>query len=212
MTKLLMWLMLSSTMILAQAPQPSLPLSTPTAPASSAAPASPGLTPQDQTTLEKIKDVLNNVPSAPSPTVAPVTAAPPATFVGAGALYNPSGTPRVTGWATYAKLVDAKSQSYFFTTEDAFVSKLNGSYTTTVSGRVGMATLIKALGPVQVFGIVDGGGATAGTVSGAAASGGGIAMIKVKSDYYLMLGYRALLLQGQAGTPKLYEIGFGKAW
>lgn len=189
---LMTWLMLSSTIILAQ---------TPTQP--------DGPTPLSS--LERIQAALNDVSSQPSPTVAPVVPVPPANFAGAGALYNPSGTPRVTGWATWAKLVDAKSESYFFTTEDAFVQGLK-PFAITTSVRVGLATKIKEIGPVKVFGIVDGGGATSGATSGAAASGGGIATIKVKGAYYLMLGYRAIMLQGQAGTPKLYEIGLGKAW
>jgi hypothetical protein len=207
MKSLLMLLMLSSTtLLLAQSSTPS----TPSAPANSV--PSPVLTPLERTTLERIQDALNNVPSQPSPTAAPVTVAPPVNFAGVGGLYNPSGSPRMTGWATYAKLVDAKSESYFFSTEDAFVSSGTSPFTITVSGRVGLATKLKEIGPVKVFGIVDGGGATAGSASGAAASGGGIAVIKLKGSYSLILGYRALVLQGQAGTPKLYELGFGKAW
>lgn len=197
--QILLWT-LSSTMILAQ---------NQTQPATQ-----PITTIPIPTSLERIQAALSDV-SVPVAVTAPpaaTTVATPANFAGAGVLYNPSGSPRVTGWATFAKLLDAKSETYLFTTEDAFVASGTKPFTITTSVRAGFATKLKEIGRVKVFGIVDGGGATAGSASGAAASGGGIATIRAKGNMYIMLGYRALMLQGQSGTPKLYEGGLGWAW
>jgi hypothetical protein len=140
----------------------------------------------------------------------------PQNFAGAGGLYNPSvgASPRVTGWATYAKLIDAKSQTYFFTTEDAIpVKVVGGGYTIQVSARAGVASLLKVFGPVKIFGIIDGGGASAGLTSGGAASGGGLATIQIgHSHYHAMGGFRVLKVSNVPGTPKLYEFGGGRDW
>jgi hypothetical protein len=139
------------------------------------------------------------------------TPVPPSNFIGAGAAYNPAGSPKTTGWASWGKLIDAKSESYFFTTEDAIVVR-TPSYAIQTSVRVGVASLLKQFGPVKIYGIVDGGGATVGTTSGGAASGGGIAELPIgKTTYHFMAGFR-ILKTSLPGTPKLYEIGFLKSF
>ena len=140
----------------------------------------------------------------------------PQNFVGVGGLYNPAvgASPRFTGWATYAKLIDARSQTYFFTTEDAIpVRVAGGGFTLQVSARAGVASLLKVFGPVKIFGIIDGGGASAGLTSGGAASGGGLATFQLgHSHNHLMGGFRILKVTNVPGTPKLYEFGVGRDW
>lgn len=134
----------------------------------------------------------------------------PSNWAGIGALYNPGGG-KATGWASYAKLVDPKSGTYFFTTEDVMPVK-GPPFQLQTSVRVGVATIMKDLGPVKILGIVDGGGATVGGSSSGAASGGGIAVWQFNSGWNLMLGLRVLKTAFVSGTPKLYEIGFGRTW
>jgi hypothetical protein len=162
--------------------------------------------------LPMIGQTLPNPSTNPSPSPNPPATAPPPpqNFVGVGYLYNPSGSPKSTGWASYGKLIDPKSTSYFFTTEDAIMVRTPTLQLQT-SARVGVATLMKTLGPVQIFGIVDGGGATTGTASGGAASGGGLAQIPIgKSHYHFAAGFRIFKTSTSSGTPKAYEFGFFK--
>ncbi len=136
----------------------------------------------------------------------------PATFLAAGAAYNPFSHPGAAGWFSYARLVDAGSGTYFFTTED-LTSSRERPYTAQISVRVGIGTLLKQIGPVRVIGIVDGGAAAAGDESGGAASGGSMAIVRVlKTNYSLVIGFRVLKTSIGSGTPKVYEIGLGRAF
>jgi hypothetical protein len=152
--------------------------------------------------------------SVPAATVTPAAAVPPQNFAGAGAAYNPvAPSNRTTGWATYGHLLDAKSETYFFTTEEAIAVK-NPSLALQTSVRVGFGTLMKTFGPVKLYGIGDGGGATTGTTSGGAGSLGTFALIKLgKHDYYFGAGYRVIVTSNTStSTNKVWEAGFFKSW
>lgn len=146
----------------------------------------------------------------PAHTVTNVQALPD-NFVAAGAMYNPSGSSRYTGWATYAHLLDQKSGTYFFTTEDVIPLKNPVGLQTSV--RAGIGTLMKQFGQVRVWAVVDSGGATTGTQSGGAASGRTCVTVPYRKTAYSAIGCYGIVVSNVVpGTPKVIEIGFGKSW
>lgn len=134
----------------------------------------------------------------------------PVNFMGAGAMYNPGGKAPYTGWVTYAHLLDVKSATYFFTTEDVIPTKR--PFTLQTSARVGFGTLLKEYGKLRLWAIVDGGGATTGTQSGGAAGGRTCATFPIKKDVYGVGCYGIVVSNIVPGTPKVYEAGLGKSW
>lgn len=137
---------------------------------------------------------------------------PPTNFMAVGGAYNPYTRPSGAGWATYARLIDLKSETYFFTTEDITSTKQK-PYIPQTSVRVGFGTKLKEIGPVKLFAIVDGGGASSSDGAGGAASGGTMATIRFgQSSMYGIGGFRILKIQNVSGTPKLYEGGIGWIW
>ena len=145
-----------------------------------------------------------------SPDVAPVL---PSNFAAAGAMYTPSATSRYTGWATYAHLLDQKSGTYFFTSEDVIPVINTKPYTLQTSARVGFGTLMKQFGQVRMWAIVDGGGATTGTQSGGAAGGRTCLTAPYRKTAYSFIGCYGILKSNIVpGTPKVIELGFGKSW
>lgn len=139
---------------------------------------------------------------------------PPSNFAGAGAAYNPAAVSnKTTGWATYGHLLDARTETYFFTTEDAIVVK-NPALTVQTSVRVGFGTKMKEFGPLKIYGIGDGGGATTGATSGGAASLGTFALLRFKqSSYYLGAGYRMIVTSNTTtSTNRVWEFGLFKTW
>lgn len=137
----------------------------------------------------------------------------PDNFAAAGAMYNPSGSSKYTGWATYAHLIDRASGTYFFSTEDVIPVSLKRPYTVQTSVRVGVGTLMKQFGQVRLWGIVDGGGATTGTKSGGAAGGRSCLTVPIRKTAYSLLGcYGVVISNIVPGTPKVIELGIGKSW
>jgi len=135
----------------------------------------------------------------------------PQNFAAAGAMYNPSGSSKYTGWATYAHLLDQKSGTYFFSTEDVIPIKNPISLQT--SARVGIGTLLKQFGQIRLWGVVDGGGATSGTKSGGAASGRTCVTVPYRKTAFSAIGcYGVVVSNIVPGTPKVIELGFGKSW
>lgn len=155
-------------------------------------------------------------PTITAPLPALDTSTLPQNFGAAGALYNPSGAVKETGWATYAHLVDQKSGTYLFTTEDVVPVKGTGGiagYTLETSVRAGFGTLLKQFGQLRVWGIVDGGGATTGTVTGAAAGGRSCATLPFRKTAFSFIGCYGIMKSSViSGTPKVIEFGFGKSW
>ncbi len=137
----------------------------------------------------------------------------PANWAGGGAIYDPSAR-KATGWFSFAHLLDAKSGTYLFTTEDVTPVKATTStpFTVQTSVRIGVATILKEFGRLKILGLMDGGGATIGSSSSGAASGGTIATLRIKTSFQIMGGFRVLKTTLVPGTPKLYEMGFGYSW
>lgn len=135
----------------------------------------------------------------------------PNNFAAAGAMYNPSATSKYTGWVTYAHLLDQKSGTYFFSSEDVIPTKNPAGIQT--SARVGLGTLMKQFGQVRVWAVVDGGGATTGTQSGGAASGRSCVTAPFRKTAYSLIGcYGVVKSNVVPGTPKVIEFGVGKSW
>lgn len=147
----------------------------------------------------------------PVDTTTTITALPQ-NFAAAGGMYTPSAASKYTGWATYAHLLDQKSGTYFFTSEDVVPVTTSKPYTIQTSARVGFGTLLKQFGQVRVWGIVDGGGASTGTQSGGAAGGRTCVTTPVKKAYSAIGCYGVIKSNIVAGTPKVIEFGFGKSW
>lgn len=134
----------------------------------------------------------------------------PTNFMAMGTMYNPSGKVQYTGWVTYAHLLDTKSATYFFTTED--VIPTTRPFTLQTSARVGFGTLLKEYGKLRLWAIVDGGGATTGTQAGGAASGRTCVTYPFKKDLYGVGCYGIVVSNIVPGTPKVYEGGIGRSW
>lgn len=148
----------------------------------------------------------------PATGVPVVTNVLPQNFAATGAMYNPSGTTKYTGWVTYAHLLDQKSGTYFFSSEDVIPVK-GPPFTVQTSARVGIGTLLKQFGQVRVWAIVDGGGATTGTQSGGAASGRSCVTVPWRKTTWSGIGcYGVVVSNIVPGTPKVIEAGIGKSW
>lgn len=153
------------------------------------------------------------VPTAATAAPVPVAAERPNAWIGAGAVYDPN-TKKTTGWATWARLIDAKSGTYFFTTEDAMpvrgATLLDTKIQTSV--RVGIGTILKEYGRFKLIGLCDGGGATIGSASSGAASCGSLGAFRASTHWTIIAGFRVIKTALVGGTPKQYEIGIGRDW
>jgi len=164
--------------------------------------------------ITSLEQALKSV--APVTTPVPVaTTERPTAWIGAGAVYNPNSK-KTTGWATYARLIDAKSGTYFFTTEDAMpVKSPSGKLLDTTiqtSVRVGIGTILKEVGRFKLIGLCDGGGATIGSASSGAASCGSLLAFRASTHWTVIAGFRVIKTALVSGTPKQYEIGVGRDW
>lgn len=160
-----------------------------------------------------------SVPDSPLPpsSLALPSTTPPSNFVAAGAVYNSAGKTKTTGFVTWGKLIDAKSSSYVFTTEDVVATKSPLAVQTSV--RVGVGTKLKSIGPIDIYALLDGGGATSGASSGGAGSLGSIGTLRVgKSSWYVMGGYRYIVTSikdgagNKQGPTKVYEFGIVRSF
>jgi|SRR5579859_576013 len=152
------------------------------------------------------------VPEPPKPAPASVNVATPtlpSQWMGAGAAWNQNTTPQIAGWASYAKLVSGKGQTYSFTSWDVTSSKKT-PFTAQTSARTGLAAVIRQLGPITVLGFGDAGMATSVSNFAGAFSGGGIAVIKLgKTNFTIELAARVLKVASQPNQV-VYEIGLGR--
>lgn len=172
-------------------------------------------------TRDEVDQMLKQLEAAlATPAATTVAAVPAATerpnmWIGAGAVYNPNSH-KTTGWATWARLIDAKSGTYFFTTEDAMPVKAPSGKlldtTIQTSVRVGIGTILKEVGRFKLIGLCDGGGATIGSASSGAASCGSLGAFRVSTHWTVVVGFRVIKTQLVSGTPKQYEAGVGRDW
>jgi hypothetical protein len=131
----------------------------------------------------------------------------PADWVGAGAGYNPGGSPKVTAWASLAILVNQSSQLYSYSTYDVVPQR--GAIPVT-SARTGAATVLRTFGrSVYLLGFATIGAATSSTATTGSVSGGGILVYRFKPAWTVECAVRAV--NGSA-TNKVVEFGFGRAF
>lgn len=143
---------------------------------------------------------------------APVTSTTvPTGFVAMGGGWNPYTNPQASGWASYAYLINEKTELYWFTTED-ITSASKRPFTIQTSVRTGFATPLKKLDRLTIMGLFDVGGASSTLGSGGAGSLGSIGLFRLSTNWYLVGGFRVIKVQNVSGTPKLYEFGIGKSF
>jgi hypothetical protein len=131
----------------------------------------------------------------------------PSNWVGVGAGYNPTGSPKVTAWTSLAIVVNEGSQLYSYSTYDVIPQR--GAVPVT-SLRTGVATVLRRFGPsLYLLGFATVGAATSSTATTGSVSGGGILLYQFKPGWTVEGGVRAV--NGSA-TGKVFEVGFGRTF
>lgn len=133
------------------------------------------------------------------------TAALPNNWFGAGGGYNPSGSPKGTGWASFAVLANRTSQVYSYSTYDIIPQK--GKIPTT-SVRTGAATVLREFGPVYILGFMTVGATVSSTSTTGSLSGGGLVLYQSKKGWTVELGVRAVT----GAVNRVFEGGFGRTF
>jgi len=143
---------------------------------------------------------------------APAPAAPAAlqNVYAGGVSYNPSGTPGVAGTALQAHLL-AATGTYEFTALDALPSATK-PFTVTTNVGAGIAQRVLTIGNIPIYVPTDAGISFNGTNTGWQWSGGGLASINVKGNYYVMPAVRFLKsnVSGNSGYQLIASVLF--AW
>lgn len=156
------------------------------------------------TTLLLTGGILFGQSTTTAPTVPTVSSA--ATFLAGGVTIPSAGSPKdYTGWiAVVTPLI--KTQKIYSISETDYTD-VSGKITSSV--RSGIATYLRSFGKVDLYGLGDAGIATNGSTSGAAYSGGGIALFPTKwKTIYGVVGVR--FLKTTTDQETLFEIGIGK--
>ena len=128
----------------------------------------------------------------------------------AGASYSINASPAVAGTALYAHSLNSAG-TYAFTAIDALPATLK-PFTVTSNIGVGIAQKIFTLGSIPVYMPTAAGISWSGTNTGWQWSGGGLASIHVKGNYYLMPSVRFLKSSVSGGTGYQPIIGLLVAW
>lgn len=130
----------------------------------------------------------------------------PSNWVGAGAGYNPSGSPIATGWMSVAVLLNQSSKVYSYSSYDAIPQK---NAVPVMSARTGFATVLRNFGP-QLFllGFGTAGIAQSATAVQGSFSGGGMLVYQFKNGWTGEGGMR--IASGTA--DKIIEFGFGRSF
>jgi len=128
----------------------------------------------------------------------------------AGASYSINASPAVAGTALYAHSLNSAG-TYAFTAIDALPATLK-PFTVTSNIGVGIAQKVFTLGSVPVYMPTAAGISWSGTNAGWQWSGGGLASIHVKGNYYLMPSIRFLKSSVSGGTGYQPIIGLLVAW
>lgn len=127
-------------------------------------------------------------------------------FFGAGFSSLPQSSPKPSGWAAVSILANKAAQVFSFSEMDFTPA---GKRVQT-SVRTGMATPLRSIGNVQIYGLADAGTATVGTSSGSAFSGGGIALVPVGPKGWQMVFGVRVLKTAVGGSQSVIEFGFGR--
>lgn len=130
----------------------------------------------------------------------------PASWVGTGASWNPSGSPKWTGWVSLATLINASQALYSYSSYDiVFTAK----GVPTATARTGLATVVRNFGKNwYILGLATAGVATTGSATTASFAGGGMLVYKFKGNYTADVEFGA-----QTGaTTRTIRVGFGRSW
>jgi hypothetical protein len=130
----------------------------------------------------------------------------PANWMGAGAGYNPGGSPKTTAWASLAILMNESSQLYSYSTYDVIPQRRAVPVT---SARTGAATVLRRFGPsLYLLGFATVGAATSSTATTGSVSGGGILLYRFKPGWTMEGAVRAV----NGSTSKVVEFGLGRTF
>jgi hypothetical protein len=148
--------------------------------------------------------LLAQSPPAPTPANTPV-------FYGLFAAAQPSTTPKPSGSAVLALMMNEKAKLYSFTCLD-FVPTGKHPQSVQTSVSTGAATPLRTFGTVTIYGLGTAGVATGTGSSSGAYSGGGLISIPIKSKLnglLVLVGVR-VLKTAAGGTQQQIEVGFGR--
>jgi hypothetical protein len=129
---------------------------------------------------------------------------------GAGMSYSVNASPAVAGTALYAHQVN-NSGTYAFTAVDALPATLK-PFTVTSNVGIGVAQKITTLGKVTIFMPTSAGISWSGTNTGWQWNGGAVAVIPLKSNYYIMPTVRFLKSSVSSGSGYQPIIGLLFGW
>lgn len=149
----------------------------------------------------------------PAPAPAPVAAAPGSgvqNLYGAGMSYSVNASPAIAGTAIYAHQVNG-SGTYAFTAIDAVPATLKPFAVTSNVG-VGVAQKVATVGKIPIFMPTSAGISWSGTNTGWQWNGGAVAVIPLKSGYYLMPTVRFLKSSVSSGSGYQPIIGLLFGW
>lgn len=150
--------------------------------------------------------------STPPAPVQPVST-PSTNWYGAGAAFNPSATPEGSGWAAYAKQLNAKAGLWQFNIYFAGPERVAGKTTIVESTSAGFAIAVKALGPFQVFGFGTAGMASSGSSVGNAFPWGGFVDYRIKQGaWHIDAGYMLISSSLPVSTQRVYMLGVGRVF
>jgi hypothetical protein len=129
-------------------------------------------------------------------------------WVGIGAGYNPTGSPKATGWASYAKCSIQSQGIYAYYTEDAIPVK---GKVPTLSNRAGAGIVMRSFGPnIFLVALATAGVAQTSTATTGAFSGGGLLFLRFHTDWTVQAGAR-IVSAGGVNSP-IYELGLGRSF
>jgi hypothetical protein len=143
--------------------------------------------------------------------------ADPVNLYGVGMSYNPSGSPMVAGSALYAHQIAAPvsdaapgiTGTYAFTELDLLPASKN-PFTVTTNVGVGIAQKVATIAGVPIFMPTAAGVTVTGVNTGWNWSGGGMAAIRVKGNYFILPSLRFLKSSvGGSGYQLISGIDFG---
>lgn len=133
---------------------------------------------------------------------------PVSNWVGLGAGYNPSASPKATGWISEATCISQSQGIYSYSTYEAIPQR---NAVPLVSARTGVATVLRQFGPsVYLLALATAGMAQTGTATTGAFSGGGMLMYRHPSGFTFEAGARILSAGGN--QQAVYEVGVGHSW
>jgi hypothetical protein len=120
--------------------------------------------------------------------------------------------PALTGGAAVAIPLDQKEQNWSFTSYDVTPRLIGKAFSVQTSVRSGFAAGIKDFGQCRIFALVDGGYATNGNTASAAVGGGFVGVCPIGKTKFKVLGAVRIVKTADPGSPKSYQLGFGRSF